>query len=72
MSPIVFTDEENAEVADIEVDVKKYADEQRALFISGQKDIDAEWDAYVQQLENLGLSKMVELYDKAYKRQYVK
>lgn len=72
LPPIVFTDEENAEVADIEVDVKKYADEQRALFISGQKDIDAEWDAYVQQLENLGLSKMVELYDKAYKRQYVK
>ena len=54
------------------MDIQKYVDEQRALFISGQKDVDAEWDAYVQQLESLGLSKMIEMYDKAYKRQYVK
>ncbi len=72
LPPIVFTDEENAEIATIEVDIQKYVDEQRALFISGQKDVDAEWDAYVQQLESLGLSKMIEMYDKAYKRQYVK
>ncbi len=72
LPPIVFTDEENSEVADIEVDVKKFVDEQRALFITGQQDIDTQWDTYVQQLESLGLSRMIELYDLAYKRQYVK
>lgn len=72
LPPIIFTDEENSEVAVIETDVKKYVDEQRALFITGQQDIDAQWGTYVDQLEKIGLSRMVELYDTAYKRQYVK
>lgn len=72
LPPLVFTDEENAEIADVETDIKKYRDEQKALFVTGQKDIDAEWDAYVQQLENLGLSRLIEIYNQAYKRQYVK
>ena len=71
LPPIAFTDEEWGEISTIEVDIKEYVDQQRALFISGQKDIDAEWDAYVQQLESMGINKLVETYDMAYKRQYV-
>ncbi len=72
LPPVVFTDEENAEVADIEVEIKKYWQEQRTLFVTGEKDIDTEWDNYVAQLEKLGLPTMIEMYDAAYNRQYVK
>lgn len=72
LPPVIFTEEEGTEVSSIEVEVQKYAKEQRALFITGQKDIETEWDAYVQGLENLGLSKMVEYYNSAYQRQYGK
>lgn len=71
LPPVIFTEEEGSEVSSIEVEIQKYAKEQRALFITGQKDIETEWEAYVQGLENLGLSKMIEFYNTAYQRQYV-
>lgn len=70
LPPVIFTEEEGSEVSTIEVEIQKYAKEQRALFITGQKDIETEWDAYVQGLESLGLSTMVEYYNTAYQRQY--
>ena len=35
-------------------------------FITGQKDIDAEWDAYLADLEKLGLSDYIAAYQKTY------
>ena len=42
----------------------------RVAFISGTKDIDAEWDDYIKGLEKLQLSKYIEVYNNAYTRQY--
>ena len=72
LPPVVFTEEEAAEVSTIEVEVQKYAKEQRVLFITGQKSLDTDWDSYVTNLKNLGLDRLVELYNTAYQRQYVK
>ena len=69
---MVFTEEEASEASTIEVEVQKYAKEQRVLFITGQKSLDTDWDAYVSGLQNLGIDRMVELYNTAYQRQYVK
>ncbi|MFQ9473091.1 MAG: hypothetical protein ACLR0P_08075 [Oscillospiraceae bacterium] len=33
---------------------------------------DTDWDSYVTNLKNLGLDRLVELYNTAYQRQYVK
>ena len=69
---MVFTEEEASEASTIEVEVQKYAKEQRVLFITGQKSLDTDWDAYVSGLQNLGIDRIVELYNTAYQRQYVK
>lgn len=37
-------------------------------FITGAKDIDTEWDAYVKQVEGLGLDNLLKIYQAAYDR----
>ncbi len=66
--PIVFTDEENTALADIMVEVNNYAKQQRVLFITGEVDIETEWDTYISELDNLGINTMVEYYNTAYDR----
>lgn len=72
LPPVVFTDEEANETSPIETEIKKFADEQRTLFITGQKDLDADWDAYIDGLNQLGIDTLVENCNTAYQRQYVK
>ena len=67
---IKLTAEESTEIQTIAVELEKYAEEMRVAFISGTKDIDAEWDDYIKGLEKLQLSKYIEVYNNAYTRQY--
>ena len=67
---IKLTAEESTEIQTISVELEKYAEEMRVAFISGTKDIDAEWDDYIKGLEKLQLSKYIEVYNNAYTRQY--
>ncbi|MEN6316830.1 MAG: extracellular solute-binding protein [Clostridiaceae bacterium] len=62
-----LTEAENEVVMTIGADGKKYAQEQEALFILGQKNF-SEWDSYVKEVENKGLSKLLDMYTKAYER----
>ncbi len=48
------------------VPLKDYVKSAIVAFITGQKDVDAEWDAYLADLERLGLSEYIETYQKAY------
>lgn len=66
--PMIFTDEENSEVSIIETEVVKLIKEQRALFIMGQKNLDSDWESYVSALDQLGLPRMIEIYNTAYTR----
>jgi len=45
------------------MDVQK---EYMVQFITGAKDIDAEWDGYISALNNVGLERYLELLQKAY------
>lgn len=47
--------------------IETYAEEQLSKFILGMRPI-SEWDAYVKEVEALGLDKLLDAYDKAYKR----
>lgn len=62
-----LTEEENEVFVTIGADIKKCAQENEALFVLGQKSFD-EWDSYVKEIENKGLSKLLEMYTKAYER----
>lgn len=64
---IQLTEAENEVVMTVGADLKKYSQEQEALFILGQKSF-SEWDSYVKEIENKGLSKLLDMYNKAYER----
>ena len=48
--------------------VEKYYKETLAQFVTGQKDIDEEWDTYVSQMKSLGYDTILEMYKNQYKR----
>lgn len=62
-----FTAEEYEELSFIETDIEAYIDTTRAKWIT-EGGIDEEWDAFVKQLDSMGLEAMNEIYMGAYTR----
>ena len=63
-----FTPEEKEEKATIEISLESYLSQARTDFITGKKDIDADWDAYVEGIANLKMDRLVEIYQEVYDR----
>lgn len=57
-----FTAAEKEEKATLEVSLESYLKQARIDFITGAKDLDADWDAYVAGIEELNMSRLVEIY----------
>jgi putative aldouronate transport system substrate-binding protein len=62
--------EDAQKLAQIKVDVRNYIDTNALQFITGQKDLEADWDAYVKGFEGLGLAEFVKANQEAYDTQY--
>lgn len=56
-----FTAEESAEYQKLYVDIETYVAENTVAFITGNKDIDAEWDNFVSTIEKMNISRCLEL-----------
>lgn len=67
---LIYTSEEAEVVASIESVLNNYVVENIAFFVTGIKDIDADWDSYIAELEKIGLSKYIEVVQGAYNRMY--
>ena len=62
MIPGLWLDADTAaEIATTRTDIRSYIIQKRAEWISGVADIDAEWDAYVEQIDRLGLPKLTDV-----------
>lgn len=68
MPPTAFTTDESRIIVDVTTNMNVYIDQTIAEFITGAKDIDTEWDSYLQTLENYGLSEYVAMNQAAYDR----
>ncbi|MBN2980440.1 MULTISPECIES: extracellular solute-binding protein [Cohnella] len=66
-APFSFTEEEAAEKLALEADIYGYVTQRTAEFVQGKASLD-EFDAYVEQLEKMGLSRLTEIYEAAYTR----
>ena len=67
--PIVaYTNEENDSRSTLVTDVANYIAQMRAEFITGQTDIDAGWDAYVDTVNKMGMDRLLEIEQAAYDR----
>ena len=64
---IVFTVEENEEIAEYEGDFLTYAPSEILAFLNGNKELNDEtWDAFVSECENLGINEIIAVYQNAY------
>jgi putative aldouronate transport system substrate-binding protein len=64
---VFFTPEELEDLEIIQFDINEYTNLKRAQWLSGGG-IEAEWDAYVAQLDAMGLGHMMEIYQAALDR----
>ncbi len=60
--------EESEILSDIITDLEKYVEEMLAAWVSGERNVDADWDAYVRQVNNLGLDTYLSTYQAIYDR----
>ena len=67
-----YTTEESQHKADLQNDIETYQTEMRLKFITGQLDIDAEWDNYCSALEGMGIHTMEEITQAAVDRYLAK
>lgn len=64
---VMFTDEENEERPTLTTDIDKYVDSMRAVWIT-EGGIDEGWDEYIEQLNAMGLERLIQIYTDAYER----
>ncbi len=68
MPGLVPTIEESTEVNALVTDMDTYIKEARANFVTGTWNFDSDWDAFVEQLEGLGVSRYIEIKQAQYDR----
>nr|WP_280518612.1 ABC transporter substrate-binding protein [Lederbergia wuyishanensis] len=72
LPPLYFTQEQSAELAELESTINNFVDESNAQFITGTEDIDKGWDKYLKTLESMNLKRYIEIYQEAYDAKYKK
>lgn len=68
-SRFTYTADENKVLESTGQDVNKYVEEMRDKFITGDMDLDSDWDDYVETIEKMGgLDELMDVYQNAYDR----
>ena len=63
-----MTDEESASIAEAAKLIKSYYRNMGAKFVTGELDIDENWDEYIAELEKMGAKDVLKVYQTAYDR----
>lgn len=70
--PLYMEDDVASEFAELQTMLVDYCNEAASQFITGVRDIDAEWDSYLDELNRLGLERFLEIYQASYDQNYKK
>lgn len=57
---LVFSEEDTLLLTDIRVNIQNYGNEAMAMFVTGQWDLDKDWDNYVETMNTYGLKTLIE------------
>ena len=58
-SDFVYLDPDDARrVAQISAELRTFVEQHAALFVTGERDLDSDWDAYVNDLVKIGLAEV--------------
>ncbi|WP_194287324.1 extracellular solute-binding protein [Gracilibacillus oryzae] len=63
---ILFTNEQYDGITRYQTDIMAYTDEMAAKWITGAADIEADWDTYVKNLQEMGLEDYTQIYQDGY------
>ncbi len=58
------------EASDLRTTIREYVEESIARFVTGDLDIDSDWDRYLSELNSIGLDRMLQILNEEYERQY--
>jgi putative aldouronate transport system substrate-binding protein len=72
LGKLIYTEEEFAVVSELEATLKSYVNEMTASFLAGNRDIDVSWNAYLAEMDKIGLPKVLATVQQAYNRMYKK
>lgn len=68
LSVLTLTQDEQDTYNDSWTDINAYITEWTAAFITGDKDVEADWETYIKGLEAMGMQEVVDAYQSAYDR----
>ena len=68
IASLAFTAEETEEISEIRATLKTYTKECKIRFITGDMSIENEWDSYLEELNQIGLERFLEVSQIAYDR----
>jgi putative aldouronate transport system substrate-binding protein len=69
--PLFYSEDVVEEVSELGTALHQYQDECTARFITGDMDIDTEWDKYVEEMKRIGIDRYIEIMQETYDRQYL-
>jgi len=64
----IHTSQEMEQMADLKTAINGYVNENLALFCTGQRSLERDWDAYIRELDRIGLRRYIELSQSGYER----
>ncbi|MBP1990334.1 extracellular solute-binding protein [Paenibacillus eucommiae] len=67
---VYYTEEEAQSMSEIKNQINRYVEENIFKFVTGEKDIEKNWDAYLKDLNKFGLENYIKTVQTAYDRQY--
>ena len=67
---ITYNEEETNQINDIKNSIQTYVNESIVRFVTGDLDIEKDWDSYLAELESIGLAQYMEVSQVAYDRVY--
>lgn len=68
LAPLHYTVDEVSEIQDALVNIPSYVNQTMAEFITGAKNLESDWDAYLGELNNMGLEQWLIYAQDAYER----
>lgn len=63
---LFFTEEQASELADLMKTINDYVDQMTASFVTGESDVDSDWDNYLQTLEGMNLARLLQIHQEAF------
>ncbi|MFI2856477.1 ABC transporter substrate-binding protein [Paenibacillus sp. JSM ZJ436] len=66
LPPLFLTEEQSAELADLQKTISEYVEQMVARFVTGDADLGTEWDKYLETLNGMNLKRYLEIYQEAY------